>query len=128
MDWFNVLYYGISALVGILVTGVPFAVKLYKTLKARANAQTVAEKEKATNDKLAMAQSFVVGAEKAFEGFDKVMKAQGSSAGAMKKDTVFTKLQAYALQSGYEFNSEYWDEQIDKIVAFTREVNAKKSA
>lgn len=126
MSWLNILYYIISALVGICATGIPFAFKLYKAIKARIEAQTIAEKEKAKNDMLTMAQAFVEGAEKAFEGFDKVMKAQNSSAGAMKKDTVFTKLQAYALQSGYEFDAEYWNEQIDKIVAFTREVNTHK--
>lgn len=116
MDWLNILYYIISMLIGIITTGVPFIVKLHLTSKAKAEALTI-------NDLRAMAQKFVEAAEKAFAGFDVVMKAQGSSAGAMKKDTVFTKLQAYALQNGYTFDADYWNEEIDRIVAFTREVN-----
>lgn len=114
MNWLNILYYVISALIGIVATGVPLVINR----KAKIDARTL-------NVLRAMAQFFVEGAEKSFEGFDKVMKEQGSSAGAMKKDAVFTKLQAYALQNGYKFDADYWNEEIDKIVAFTREVNAK---
>lgn len=107
--------------VGALVTLVP---KLYRANKARKAAETEAKKEAAVNDMLATAQALVESAEAAFAGFDAVMKAQGSSAGAMKKDNVFTKLQTYALQNGYDFDADFWSEQIDKIVAFTRKVNA----
>lgn len=84
-----------------------------------------AKAEKANADLLATAKSFIASAEVAFDGFDKMMKAQGSSAGAMKKDTVFTKLQAYALQNGYEFDADEWSKKIDELVAFTKNVNAK---
>ena len=120
MNWINVIYYVLTMLIGSLVTCVPFIMKLHKVVKEKAKALTI-------NDLLAMAQNFVETAEKTFAGFDITMKAQGSSAGAMKKDTVFNKLQAYALQNGYEFDAEYWDAKIDEIVAFTREVNVKKT-
>ena len=126
MTWLNILYYVLSAIVGTLATSIPLYIKARNAYNAYKTAKTEAEKEKANADLLAMAQTFVEGAEKAFEGFDKMMKAQGSSAGAMKKDTVFTKLQAYALQSGYEFNADYWSTKIDEIVKFTREVNNGK--
>lgn len=89
-------------------------------------AQAEAEREKAENDMIETAQDLVEIAEETFAGFDAVMKAQGSSAGAMKKDTVFTKLQTYALQHGYTFDADYWSAKIDEIVAFTRNVNAKE--
>lgn len=106
---------------------VPLFIKLHAANKERKAAKTEAEKEKAVNDMLATAQALVESAEAAFAGFDAVMKKQGSSAGAMKKDNVFTKLQTYALQNGYEFNADFWSEKIDEIVAFTRKVNAKET-
>lgn len=97
-----------------------------KTEEEKAKAE--AEREKAENDMLATAHGYVEAAEGAFKGIDAVMKKQGSSAGAMKKENVFTKLQTYALQRGYEFDAAYWLDKIDKIVAFTRNVNAKENA
>lgn len=89
-------------------------------------AQAEAEREKAENDMIATAQQYVENAEETFSEFDKVMKEKGSSAGPMKKDTVFTKLQTYALLHGYTFDADYWLKKIDEIVAFTRNVNAKE--
>ena len=103
----------------------PLVIKLRKANKERKAAATEAEREKAANDMLATAQELVKSAEKAFAGFDAVMKQPSSSAGAMKKENVTTKLQAYALTHGYEYDAEYWSAKIDEIVAFTREVNAK---
>ena len=54
------------------------------------------------------------------------MKQQNGSAGAMKKKSVSTDLQSYALAHGYEYDAAFWSAKIDEIVAFTREVNAKK--
>lgn len=107
-------------------TAAPLVVKLSIANKARKAAVTEAEKQKAINDMFSTAQELVKSAEKAFAGFDAVMKQQGASAGAMKKENVTTKLQAYALANGYEYDAEYWSAKIDEIVAFTREVNAKK--
>lgn len=113
------------ALVFIVSTGIPLGIKLVTSVKAYRTATTEAEKEKAYNDMFATAQSFIAAAEESFKGFDAVMKQQGSTAGAMKKDTVFNKLQAYALSQGYEFDAEFWSTKIDEIVKFTREVNAQ---
>lgn len=120
MQTITLLYYLLSAILGLLTTGIP----LFLSIKARKNADTVADKEKANADLLATAKNFISAAEVAFDGFDKMMKAQGSSAGAMKKDTVFTKLQAYALQNGYDFDASEWSAKIDELVAFTKSVNA----
>lgn len=129
-------------LAAALSTGVPLFVKLrtytksYRIAKTAVDeAKTAAElataeaaKEKAKADLLSTAKDFIVAAEVAFDGFDKMMKAQNGSAGAMKKDTVFNKLQAYALQNGYDFDADEWSATIDELVKFTKAVNAKKSA
>ena len=75
---------------------------------------------------LAMAQQLIVGAEATYKAFDVVMKQQNSSAGSLKKETVATKLQTYALSNGYEFDAEFWSNKIDELVKFTKDVNAKR--
>lgn len=127
MEMFDIITALISALITLTTVGVPAVIALVRAIKKRTAAKTEADKEKARADLLATAKNFISAAEVAFEGFDRMMKAQGLSAGSMKKDTVFTKLQAYALQNGYDFDSEAWSEQIDELVAFTKSVNAKKN-
>ena len=127
MDWFNIISAIIAMVATLITTAVPAFLAFRKALIARKTAETSAAKEKADADLLATAKNFITAAEVAFDGFDKMMKAQNSSAGAMKKDTVFTKLQAYALQNGYEFDAEDWSKRIDNLVAFTKSVNAKKN-
>lgn len=126
ITWSTIIKAIIVAVATFISTGLPLVVKFVQELKARRNAETETEKTKALNDMLATAQAFVQNAEKAFEGYDKMLKQQGESAGAMKKDNVITKLQTYALQHGYDFDVNFWDEKIDEIVAFTKNVNAKK--
>lgn len=116
----------ISALVTLASTLVPSAIALGRAYKAREAAKTEAAKEKANADLLSTAKGFIAAAEVAFEAFDKTLKAQGSSAGAMKKDSVFNKLQAYALQNGYAFDAAEWNAKIDELVAYTKSVNVKK--
>lgn len=123
MDWFNILYMVIGIVATLITTVVPVVLKLVKSIKDLRAAKTEAEAEKAYNDMLSQAQTLIGAAEVAFAGFDKVMKAQGSSAGAMKKDNVVSKLQAYALSHGYTYDAEFWDAKIDEIVNFTRGVN-----
>lgn len=120
------MYIIISIVATLVGTIIPAGIALITAIKARVKAQTEAEKEKASADLLSTAQGFIQVAEDSFEGFNKMLKAQGNSAGPMKKENVLTKLQAYALQKGYEFDTEFWSAKIDEIVAFTREVNAKK--
>lgn len=128
MTTLNVIYYVVSMLIGVIAAGVPLVIKMRATYTAYKTAKTEGDVERANADLLATAKQFISAAEVAFEGFDKMMKSQGSSAGAMKKDNVFTKLQAYALQNGYEFDGDEWNKKIDELVAYTKSVNAKKSA
>lgn len=110
----------------VVGTVIPCVVKLKKANAERKAAVTEAAKQKAINDMFYAANNFIEAAEKTFKGFDTVMKSQGSSAGSLKKDTVMTKLQAYAMQNGYVWDEDFWSQQIDNIVAMTKEVNAKK--
>lgn len=128
MDWLNIVYVILGILATLVSTVLPLVYKLVKSVKAYKAAKTEAEAEKAYNDMLTQAQSLIQAAESAFEGFDKVMKAQNSSAGAMKKDNVVSKLQAYALSNGYAYDAEFWSEKIDEIVKFTRRVNSTTAA
>ena len=126
MDIFEIFKFVLFGLSFVITTAIPFIIKLVSTIKAKKNATTEAEKQTAHNDMLSTVNGFIVDAEVAFKGFDALMRQQqNSTAGAMKKDTVITKLQAYALSHGYEFDAEYWSQKIDDIVAFTKKVNAK---
>lgn len=120
------MYIILSIAATLVGTIIPAVITHVKAVKARIAAQTEAAKEKANADLLATAQNFIQVAETSFESFNKMLKSQGSSAGPMKKENVLAKLQAYALQHGYEFDAEAWSVKIDEIVAFTREVNGKK--
>lgn len=125
MTWLNILYLVIGIITALL-SMIPVVVKLVQSIKDYKAAKTEAEKERAFNDMLMQAQSLIQTAEVAFDGFNKVLKEQGSSAGAMKKDNVISKLQAYALANGYTYDAEFWSAKIDEIVAFTRKVNAQQ--
>lgn len=134
----------ISSLAGLLfVTIIPTIIKLVKTAKqykaakeAVAAAQTEAERvaaeaeaEKIKNDLLDMASNLIKEAESTYKNVDNILKQQtGTGSGAVKKDSVMTKLQAYCLENGVTFDSEYWSAKIDELVEMTKEVNTKKGA
>ena len=125
MDWTTIINAIIVILSTLLTTGIPAIIAFINAVKARKIAETEADKEKANADLLATAKDLIASAEVMFDGFDKMMKSQGSSAGTLKKDNVMAKLQAYASQKGYEFDTAEWSENIDNLVAFTKSVNAK---
>lgn len=125
MEWLEITKIIIAIITAVITVGIPAFIKLRKAILARRNAETEADKAKAESDLLMIAKQFIKDAEIIFAGFDKVMKAQGSSAGAMKKESVLTKLQSYALNNGYDFDVEYWGNEIDELVKFTREVNTQ---
>lgn len=115
----------IALVVSVISTAVPFIISLVSTIKKYKAAKTEAEKQAAINDMAEVAKSFIVDAEELYKQYDKLMKAQGSTGGAVKKDSVMTKLQAYALEHGYTFDAEFWSNKIDQLVALTRKVNSK---
>lgn len=102
------------------------ATTIEELTQAKDAAETAAAEEKAHADLMEKAKSFIACEEDTLFGFDKIMKAQGTSGGPMKKDLVFIKLQAYALQCNYKFDVDYWSEIIDDLVEFTKNVNVNK--
>lgn len=125
MEWIQVIYYILGSIAIIASIGVPFIVKLKLTNKKLHEAETDAEFEKASADLLEYAKQLINTAEDAYSGFDKVMKTQNSTAGGMKKESVLSKLQVYALQKGYAFDTLEWSDKIDELVKFTKNVNGK---
>lgn len=117
----------IIVIAGFIVgTAIPFVVSLVNNIKKRKAAQTEAEKQAALNDMLLSAQNFIGAAEETWKQVNTLMKNQGlGSCGAVKKEAVMTKLQALAIEKGYDFDAEYWSAKIDEIVALTRKVNVK---
>lgn len=116
MNWLEIAKIAVSVVSGL----VPSLVALVVAIKKWHN--TRAEK-----DMLEVVNGLIATAEQTFAGLDVVMKAKGESAGSVKKENVMTKLQAYAIEKGYKLDLEFWSAKIDEIVAFTREVNAKKN-
>lgn len=120
----------ISAVAALLIgTIIPLIVKFVKKCKEAKAAETEAEKQAAINDLLGIAHQLVAAAEETYKSVDSILKGQGGKgSGAVKKDSVMTKLQAACLEKGVEFDSEYWSTKVDEIVALTKEVNAQKGA
>lgn len=115
-----------AIILGALASAIPILFKWNKARKGKNTAVSEAEKQKAYNEMLEQVNSLIAIAETSFKAFDDVLKARnGGSAGSMKKESVITKLQAFALSKGYEFDSEYWSAKIDEIVNFTKSVNSK---
>lgn len=123
MDMLEITKIIIAIVSAVITVGIPAFIKLRKAIIARRNAESEAEIATANSDLLTIAKQFIKEAENVYEVFDNLMKSQGSSAGAMKKKSVLTELQSYALNKGYEFDVEYWSNEIDELVKFTREVN-----
>ena len=70
--------------------------------------------------------SLITNAETLYADVANLLKREGKSAGIVKKDSVMSKLQAYALERGYTFDAEYWGKKVDEIVELTRKVNVSK--
>lgn len=125
MNWETILKI-ISIVLGcVCTTIIPLAIKLASAIKKRKLAQTEAEQQAAANDMLNVLDEFIVSAENLYKGVNDILKQRGESAGAVKKDSVLTKLQAYALQHGYDFDVTYWSGVIDERVEVTRQVNSR---
>ena len=112
-----------SFLVATLIPSIILMVKKWKEAKA---AKTDAEKEAIYNEMLSEANNLIASAEETYKQVDAILKSQGGTgSGVVKKDSVMTKLQAYAAEKGISFDAEYWSAKVDEIVALTKKVNAK---
>lgn len=136
MEIFKEILTFIPLVLGAILALVAFvdAWKAKKKAKAAAEAaKTEAEKAQAEADRaaaeLAMEQAakqFIAQAETMYSSVDSILKAKGESAGALKKETVLAKLRTYAIENGITLDVVEWTDKIDKLVEFTKEVNAKK--
>lgn len=116
----------VSTLAGFLLTClIPTVIVMINRIKAVRKAKTEAERQEALNDLKALAQGFVVDAESLYKDIDAIVKQNGKSCGAVKKDSVMTKIQDACLTKGVAFDKEYWSKVVDDLVAVTRQVNAK---
>ena len=115
----------VYVIAGAIVSAVPFVITICRLCKKKKAAKTEAEKEAATNDLTDVVTKFIEQAEETYKEVNDILKRENKSAGSVKKDSVLTKLQAYALQKGYDFDLDEWSGKIDEIVEMTRKVNAK---
>lgn len=115
----------ISAVASFLfVTLIPTIIALVKKWKDAKNAKTDAEKQAIYNEMIDLAHSAIKEVEETYKNIDVILKSQtGKGSGAVKKEQVLTKLQAYCNQKNIEFDKEKWSAKIDEIVALTKQVN-----
>lgn len=133
----------IAIITFLIVTGIPTVialvqkVKAYKKAKETASTATTeaekaaaeAEAEKIKNELLGHVNEFIANAETTYKDIDAILKDQGKSGcGAAKKEVVLTKIQAFCLEKGIEYDAEYWSAKVDELVALTKSVNAKTGA
>lgn len=129
----------VYALVSALAVAIPLVIALVANIKSKINIRkklvnTTDEAEKAklealnssaTTDMLNVCNQLIANAETLYTDVSMILKREGKSAGAVKKDSVLSKLQAYAIEHGYNFDIDFWDTKIDEIVDLTKKVNAK---
>lgn len=129
----------VYAVVAFLVAAIPSisalivtVVKKKKIAKQLADAKTEAEKAKleaemnaATIEMSDICDKLIDNTEALYKDVSIVLKSEGKSAASLKKETVMTKLRAYAIDKSYTFDEELWSKKIDDKVALTKTVNAK---
>lgn len=137
MEWFELIKYVIPVLAALLAAFFPSFYSKLKAVRKATEAVAAAEAERdaaraeaaAANAELDLTETMqkaVTSAEDAYRMFDATAKQNGQTCGAMKRDNVLNKLQAYALSKGYAFDEERWGAAIDAFVAATKVVNAIK--
>lgn len=135
---FATIMYIIAAVVGFVLAAIPLVgslivvikkkIKLNKQLDATTDeaerAKLEAENAQATVDMTNVLGELIQNAEELYADVALQLKTSGKTAGAVKKDSVMSKLQAYALSKGYDFDEQYWSDKVDTTVALTKKVNA----
>lgn len=114
----------IYAICGAIIALIPCICKILNSIKKLKNAKNEEDKLNAISDMREQMEIFIQAAEIAYKDVNASLKAKGSSAGPIKKDSVLIKLQSYANEKNYNFDVEFWSNAIDKFVASTRNVNA----
>lgn len=125
MDIKDILTIVITVASFLLTCLIPTVIVMINRIKALRKAKTEAERQKIINEIIEDAQGFVVDAENLYKDIDTLVKGQGKTCGAVKKDSVMTKIQDDCLVKGIVFDKEFWSKKVDDLVAITRKVNAK---
>ena len=125
MDIKDILTIVITVASFLLTCLIPTVIVMINRIKALRKAKTEAEREKIINEIIDEAQGFVVDAENLYKDIDALVKGQGKTCGAVKKDSVMTKIQDACIVKGIAFDKEFWSKKVDDLVALTRKVNAK---
>ena len=117
----------ISTLLGFVTTIlIPTIIVMINRIKAVKAAKTEAERQAAISDIKTLAQDFIMEAETLYKDIDSIVKKDGKTCGAVKKDSVMIKIQDACLGKGIDFDKEFWSAFVDKQVTLTRQVNAKQ--
>lgn len=130
----------VSIALGIVVgTIIPFVVSFCVAVKKRKEAKKEAvlakteaekaeaerKKAEADNEIAELAKGFIVEAENLYSNVDAIVKQQGGTCGAQKKDSVMTKILRTCIDKKTDFDEQHWSTFVDDFVAATRKVNAK---
>lgn len=115
----------IIALIANIKKKIKIGKQLANTIDEAEKAKLEAANAAATTEMLDVCDTLISKAEELYSDVSTLLKRENKSAGAVKKDSVMSKLQAYALEHGYNFDAEYWDKKIDEKVEMTKKVNAK---
>lgn len=116
----------ISTIAGFLLTVlIPTLIVMINRIKAVKAAKTEAERQAAIDEIKTLAQNFVVEAESLYKDIDAIVKQNGKTCGAVKKDSVMTKIQDACLTKRIAFDKGFWSAEVDNLVTMTRKVNAK---
>lgn len=124
---------------GFLSAAIPLVIGLIVVIKQKINtakqiiaandekakAEAKAADAEATTAMYSYANELVEAAEVLYKDVNISLKEQGKSAGPVKKDSVMSKLQMFALEHNYTFDFDKWSDTVDQIVKLTKNVNAK---
>lgn len=108
-----------------VATGIPLIINVIKAKKKAKNAKKEEERRVAEAEIRVEMKRLIETAEQTYKQVDGMLKQNGESAGPLKKDSVFSKLLAFAVTKNYQFDSDYWSNEIDDEVKFTKKVNEK---
>ena len=124
-----------AAAVGLIVTVLSIILSVLKLRDARKQLKEAKTEEEKAAAEAALAQAnadlsdkvsqLVDEEEQLWKNYDGMLKNAGLKSGPLKKDSVMSKLQAYAIEKNYTFDSTVWSEKVDNIVKLTKSVNVK---
>ena len=120
----KIITFAVSVIGFIVTVAVPTVVVLVRKVKNLKAANNDAERAAIVSDILSEAKNLVVAAEELYKDTNAILKAQGKSCGALKKDKVMTDIQQLCLSKGINFDKDFWSAEVEKIVAVTKKVNA----